>query len=183
MRIFPTKPGWPRLKSALRHALARPEVDARRVLLIGMSEGAPMAAGLARALPEVTDVALVGATGTTQLFDFAAGIYARATATRTSSKRLQELDQTFNAIAPIREHQQILGAYLSALEQLLRPVDLRAPGAFACAGLPGQRHAGQGRAHRVDRSAVRATARAGQGRDLPPRARCRAWTGEGWLVA
>lgn len=87
------------LKLALRHALARPEVDARRVLLIGVSEGAPMAAGLARDLPEVTDVALVGATGTTQLFDFAAGIYSAGGSDDDKSKRLQELDQAFSDIA------------------------------------------------------------------------------------
>jgi pimeloyl-ACP methyl ester carboxylesterase len=87
------------LKGALRHALSRPEVDARRVLLVGVSEGAPMAASLAGEFPEVTDVALVGATGTTQLFDFAAGIQRSNDSDENKLKRLQELDETFNAVA------------------------------------------------------------------------------------
>lgn len=37
------------------------------MLVIGFSEGAPIAAGLARELPEITDVVLVGANGQTQL--------------------------------------------------------------------------------------------------------------------
>jgi pimeloyl-ACP methyl ester carboxylesterase len=87
------------LKSALRHALSRPEVDPRRVLLIGVSEGAPMAASLAGEFPEVTDVALVGATGTTQLFDFAAGIQRSNESDEKKLERLRELDETFSAVA------------------------------------------------------------------------------------
>lgn len=86
------------LKSALRHALSRPEVDPRRVLLIGVSEGAPMAASLAGEFPEVTDVALVGATGTTQLFDFAAGIQRSNDSDEKKLERLRELDETFSAV-------------------------------------------------------------------------------------
>lgn len=87
------------LKAALRHALSRPEVDARRVLLIGVSEGAPMAASLAREFPEVTDVALVGATGPSQLFDFAAGIQRSNDSDEKKIERLRELDETFSAVA------------------------------------------------------------------------------------
>jgi len=87
------------LKAALRHALSRPEVDARRVLLIGVSEGAPMAASLAREFPEVTDVALVGATGTTQLFDFAAGIQRSNDSDEKKLERLRELDEAYRAVA------------------------------------------------------------------------------------
>lgn len=87
------------LKGALRHALTRPEVDPKRVLLIGVSEGAPMAAGLARALPEVTDVVLVGANGPTQLYDFAVNIYRSADSDEVKLNRLRELDATYGAIA------------------------------------------------------------------------------------
>lgn len=87
------------LKTAVRHALARPEVDARRVLVIGSSEGAPMAAGLARALPEVTDLVLLGANGPTQLYDFAADIYRSNDSDEIKLLRLQELDATFTAIS------------------------------------------------------------------------------------
>jgi pimeloyl-ACP methyl ester carboxylesterase len=79
--------------------LTRPEVDASRVLVIGISEGAPMAAGLARAMPEVTDVVLVGANGPTQLYDFAANIYRSTDSDEVKVLHLQELDATFNAIS------------------------------------------------------------------------------------
>ena len=86
------------LVQAVRHASTLSYVDTRRVLVIGISEGATMAAGLARALPEVTDVALVGGSGPTQLFDFAANIY-RADADDTQKlRRLQELDATLGDI-------------------------------------------------------------------------------------
>jgi len=87
------------LTTAVRHALRRPEVDPRRVLVIGQSEGAPMAAGLARALPEVTDVVLLGANGPSQLFDFAANIYRSSDSDEIKALRLQELDATYGAIA------------------------------------------------------------------------------------
>jgi len=87
------------LKQAVRHALARPDVDARRVLVIGMSEGAPMAAGLARELAEVTDVVLIAANGPTQLYDFAANIYRSNGSDEDKLKQLQELDRTYGAIA------------------------------------------------------------------------------------
>jgi len=87
------------LTTAVRHALRRPEVDARRVLVIGISEGAPMAAGLARALPEVTDVVLLGANGPSQLFDFAANIYRSTDSDEIKLLRLQELDANYSAIA------------------------------------------------------------------------------------
>ncbi|WP_296946063.1 S9 family peptidase [uncultured Massilia sp.] len=87
------------LETALRHALGRPEVDARRVLVIGLSEGAPMAAALARAMPAVTDVALVGANGPSQLFDFAAGIHRADASDDDKLERLQELDAQYAAIA------------------------------------------------------------------------------------
>jgi pimeloyl-ACP methyl ester carboxylesterase len=86
------------LTRALRHALARPEVDARRVLVIGTSEGAQMAASLARAFPEIQDVALVSGGGPTQLFDFAAAIHASKDSDEDKLQRLRELDATVDAI-------------------------------------------------------------------------------------
>jgi predicted esterase len=87
------------LKQAVRHALTRPEVDTRRVLVIGFSEGAPMAAGLAREFPEITDVVLVGANGPTQLYDFAANIYRSNDSDEEKLRQLRELDATFSAIS------------------------------------------------------------------------------------
>lgn len=87
------------LKRAVRHALSRPEVDARRVLIIGLSEGAPIAAGLARELPEISDVVLVGANGPTQLYDFAANIYLTDEDDGVKAHRLEELNAKFAAIS------------------------------------------------------------------------------------
>jgi predicted esterase len=87
------------LARAVRDALTRPEVDARHVLVIGFSEGAPMAAGLARAVPEVSDVVLVGANGPTQLYDFAANIYRSDDSDEVKQIHLQELDAIFSAIS------------------------------------------------------------------------------------
>lgn len=86
------------LARAVRHALTRPEVDPRRVLVIGTSEGATMAAGLARALPEITDVVLLGATGPTQLYDFAANIHRTDDSDAAKLRRLQDVDATLRAI-------------------------------------------------------------------------------------
>jgi pimeloyl-ACP methyl ester carboxylesterase len=92
--------GWlATLKAALRDALARPDVDAGRVLVIGISEGAAMAAGLARAVPAVTHVALIGGPpGTTQLYDFALNAYAGPGGDEDKLRRLRELDATVDAI-------------------------------------------------------------------------------------
>jgi pimeloyl-ACP methyl ester carboxylesterase len=83
----------------VRHALTLPDVDPGRVLIIGLSEGAAMAAGLAHAVPEVTHVALIGGPpGTTQLYDFAARIEAGEGSDADKLRRLQELDATVDAI-------------------------------------------------------------------------------------
>jgi predicted esterase len=86
------------LRGALRHALALPWVDGSRVLVFGVSEGATMAAGLARALPEVTHVAMIGGTGTSQLFDFAAGAYRAGGTDEDVQARLADIDATVAAI-------------------------------------------------------------------------------------
>lgn len=87
------------LKQAVRHALKRPEVDATRVLVFGFSEGGPMAAGLARELPEVTHVVLAGSNGPTQLYDFAVNIYRSTDSDEVKLLRLRELDAIFSAIS------------------------------------------------------------------------------------
>jgi hypothetical protein len=86
------------LRTALRHALALPWVDGHRVLVFGVSEGAVMAAGLARAVPEVTHVALIGGTGTSQLYDFAANAYRAGTSDDDTLARLAAIDATVDAI-------------------------------------------------------------------------------------
>jgi len=86
------------LTTALRHALARPEVDATQVLVIGISEGGALAAGLARAVPEVTAVALSGASGTTQLYDFIARVHQGSGSDADKVRALDQIDATVAAI-------------------------------------------------------------------------------------
>lgn len=86
------------LRDALHHALALPWVDGSRVLVFGVSEGATMAAGLARAVPEVTHVALFSGTGTSQLFDFAANAYRAGSSDDDTLARLRDIDATVDAI-------------------------------------------------------------------------------------
>lgn len=86
------------LRAALRHALTLPWVDGSRVLVFGTSEGAVMAAGLARAEPAVTHVAMIGGTGTSQLFDFAANAYRAGGSDEDIQARLADIDATVDAI-------------------------------------------------------------------------------------
>lgn len=86
------------LKTAIGHALGLPYVDRSRVLVIGVSEGATMAAALARDLPEVSHVALLGATGPGQYYDFVVNAYAQGGDDAERLHRLHALDATFDAI-------------------------------------------------------------------------------------
>jgi pimeloyl-ACP methyl ester carboxylesterase len=65
------------LQAALADARRLPFVEHRRTLLFGVSEGAVVAALLAGADPDVTDVISIGGSGTTQLFDFLVFAYQR----------------------------------------------------------------------------------------------------------
>lgn len=64
------------LRAALDDARHQPNVDIRRILILGASEGAVMASLLAGRDQRVTDVIAVGGSGTTQLFDFIAAAYS-----------------------------------------------------------------------------------------------------------
>jgi predicted esterase len=86
------------LGSALRHALTLPEVDREHVLVVGISEGAALAAGLARAVPEVTHVAMIGGSGSNQLFDFAVNAYDGNADDAARVRALRELDAAVDAI-------------------------------------------------------------------------------------
>lgn len=86
------------LGTALRHALAQPGIDATRVLVVGISEGGVMAAGLARAVPEVGAVALAGVSGTTQLFDTVARIHQGGGSDDDKLRELASFDATLKDI-------------------------------------------------------------------------------------
>lgn len=86
---------WVRdLRLAVEHARKQPWVDARRMLVLGSSEGATVAAALAAGDPGVTDVALVGASGPSQLYDFVVAAYKAPGSDSDISARLDELDAT-----------------------------------------------------------------------------------------
>lgn len=63
------------IRAALADARRLPQVERHRMLAFGTSEGAVMAALLAGADAQVTDVVFIGGSGTTQYFDFIAFAY------------------------------------------------------------------------------------------------------------
>lgn len=65
------------IRKALDHAQSEGVYSSSKVLVIGFSEGATVAAALAALDARITHVALVGASGTTQLFDFVVQRYLR----------------------------------------------------------------------------------------------------------
>lgn len=65
------------LQTALEAARRLPWVDESRTLVLGISEGATMAALLAARNQYVTNVVMVGGSGTTQLYDLVVSAYQR----------------------------------------------------------------------------------------------------------
>jgi pimeloyl-ACP methyl ester carboxylesterase len=84
------------LQASIRDALLLSWVRHDRILILGQSEGAVMAALLAGNDPSITDVISIGGSGTTQLFDFVAGAYRRCF---NVSPCLAEIDQQVRNIA------------------------------------------------------------------------------------
>lgn len=63
------------LQTVLNEVRRRPDVDPRRTVVLGMSEGAVMASLLGGRDPRVTEAIVVSGSGTSQLFDFIVGAY------------------------------------------------------------------------------------------------------------
>lgn len=85
------------IDKAIRHARRLPWVDSGQVVVIGLSEGATVAAALAARNSAITEVALVGASGPTQAYD----MLALASAGRNGEG---EATSTFEAVdAEIRQ--------------------------------------------------------------------------------
>ena len=83
------------LRVALADARREAWIDHERTLVIGISEGGVMASLLASHDPLVTDVAVAGASGTTQLFDFIENAYHHCF---DSSLCLEDLERKLTAI-------------------------------------------------------------------------------------
>lgn len=87
------------IEVAYEHALGLPWVDSRRTLIIGISEGATVAAALAARDQRITDVALVGGSGPTQFYDFVVNAYASSPEHTKVLAALEKLDSKRAAIA------------------------------------------------------------------------------------
>jgi predicted esterase len=85
------------LRAALDDARKAPQVDSRRTLVFGFSEGAVMADMLAGRDEGITDVIAMGGSGTTQLFDFVALAYRRCFDTSVCLAEIERDVQAINA--------------------------------------------------------------------------------------
>ncbi|USX12575.1 prolyl oligopeptidase family serine peptidase [Oxalobacteraceae bacterium OTU3CAMAD1] len=104
-----TLENWVRdLGRAYDHAAQQPWVKAGSSLVLGVSEGATAAAGLAEKEGRVTDVAIVSGSGPSQYYDFVAGAYAAGGGDEEIKRRLDELEATRQKIAADPDNAKIL---------------------------------------------------------------------------
>jgi pimeloyl-ACP methyl ester carboxylesterase len=104
-----TLENWVRdLGRAVDHAAQLPWVRPGSALVLGVSEGATVAAGLAEKEGRVTDVALIGASGPSQYYDFVLGAYAAAGGDDQIKRRLDELEATRLKIAAAPDSAKLL---------------------------------------------------------------------------
>ena len=82
------------LHLAFDHALNLPWVTSNRTLVLGISEGATVASALTAKDSRVSNVALIGASGPTQLYDFVVAAYKTSSNDEEASRKLAELDAT-----------------------------------------------------------------------------------------
>ncbi|HEX7987001.1 MAG TPA: prolyl oligopeptidase family serine peptidase [Duganella sp.] len=95
-----TAENWAKsVRVAFEHALQLPWIDQKKTLLLGMSEGATIASMIAANEKRVTHVALLGATGPTQLFDFVVAAYRTSTNDDEIQVKLDELEEQRRKIA------------------------------------------------------------------------------------
>lgn len=89
-----TLDNWVRdLRLAFDHAQQLPWVKPGPVLVLGVSEGATVASALAAADRRISNVALIGASGPTQLYDFVLNAYSSSSSDEETSRKLDELEQ------------------------------------------------------------------------------------------
>ncbi|HZV67662.1 MAG TPA: prolyl oligopeptidase family serine peptidase [Telluria sp.] len=90
-----TLENWVRdLRLAFDHAQQLPFVATGRTLVLGLSEGATVASALAAADSRVSHVALLGASGPTQFYDFVVAAYKSSSNDDEAKRKLDELDET-----------------------------------------------------------------------------------------
>jgi pimeloyl-ACP methyl ester carboxylesterase len=103
-KIHHTPPEWSAaLSAALRESLRQPGIDPSRVLVLGHSEGADMAAYVAQANPDiVTHVACLAGAGITQLFDMTQLAWAEQVPGEDMDRRSQRVQAVYNTWADIQ---------------------------------------------------------------------------------
>lgn len=100
---------WVRdLGRAFDHAAQLPWVRADSALALGVSEGATAAAGLAEKEGRIASVALIGASGPSQYYDFVVGAYAAGGGDEAVKRRLDELEETRQKIAAAPDSAKLL---------------------------------------------------------------------------
>jgi pimeloyl-ACP methyl ester carboxylesterase len=97
-RTFALDPWVAQIEAALDHVLKSPRVRRGPILVIGISEGATVAAALAARDSRITHVALIGATGPGQYYDFVLGAYAANDDDASRLRALIALDAQLRAI-------------------------------------------------------------------------------------
>jgi pimeloyl-ACP methyl ester carboxylesterase len=104
-----TLENWVRhLGRAFDHAAQQPWVQAGASLVLGVSEGAGAAAGLAEKEGRVSNVAMVSGSGPTQLYDLVVGAYAAGGGDDAIKARLDEVEATREKIAAAPDDAKLL---------------------------------------------------------------------------
>ena len=94
-----TLDSWVRaLRLAFDHAQQLPWVKPGPVLVLGVSEGGTVATALAAADPRISNVAMIGSSGPTQLYDFVLNAYSSSKSDEEISRKLEELEQRRQSI-------------------------------------------------------------------------------------
>lgn len=86
------------IRSALNHAKQLPWVDETKILILGISEGATVASAIANQDKSITNIALIGASGPSQLYDFIVSIYDSELSDTEKLSKIQELENKYSEI-------------------------------------------------------------------------------------
>jgi pimeloyl-ACP methyl ester carboxylesterase len=97
-RQYFTRDNWVRTISEALGEVRRKSRRKRAIFVIGLSEGASVAAGVARKVPAVSHVAMVAGSGTTQGFGVLLGAYAEGGTDQQIVERVSAADAELRAI-------------------------------------------------------------------------------------
>ena len=97
-RTYFTRDNWVRTISEALGEVMRRDGRKRTVTILGLSEGASVAAAVARNNPRVTHVAMIAGSGTTQAFDMLLGAYSEGGSDAVIAARLEPLDHEIRQV-------------------------------------------------------------------------------------